>query len=88
MFSTFQTTGLTLGIAIMGAILTSFGAGGAFARTLTAEHHAAFVRGFSTAVTVNAVIALLAAAVAALLLRRRPPRTGQPIVPARDEPRP
>jgi Na+/melibiose symporter-like transporter len=73
-FSTFQTTGLTLGIAIMGAILTSFGAGGAFSRTLSAEHHAAFVRGFSTAVTVNAVIALLAAVLAVLLLRRR--RTG------------
>lgn len=85
-FSTFQTTGLTLGIAIMGTILTSFGAGGVFARTLTAEHHAAFVRGFSTAVTVNAVIALLAAAVAALLLRRRPRRPGLTIMAARDEP--
>ncbi|WP_454852351.1 MFS transporter [Promicromonospora soli] len=70
-FSTFQTTGLTLGIAIMGAILTSFGAGDVFARTLTAEHHAAFVRGFSTAVTVNAGIALMAAVIAALLLRRQ-----------------
>ena len=83
-FSTFQTTGLTLGIAIMGAILTSFGAGGAFARTLTAEHHAAFVRGFSTAVTVNAVIALLAAFIAVPLLRRRRPEpTGPAPTPAR-----
>ena len=84
-FSTFQTTGLTLGIAIMGAILTSFGAGGAFARTLTAEHHEAFVRGFSTAVTVNAVIALLAAVLAVLLLRRRRSgRIGPAHMPARD----
>ena len=75
-FSTSQTTGLTLGIAIMGAILTSFGAGGAFARTLTAEHHRAFVGGFSTALTINAFIALLAAVLAVLLLhRRRPGRT-------------
>ena len=82
-FSTFQTTGLTLGIAIMGAILTSFGAGGAFARTLPGEHHAAFVRGFSTAVTVNAFIALLAAFIAVLLLRRRDPdeRGGRPRLP-------
>ena len=86
-FSTFQTTGLTVGIAIMGAILTSFGAGGTFARTLTAEHHAAFVRGFSTALTVNAVIALLAAAVAAVLLHRRPRRTRLTVVPAPDKPR-
>jgi EmrB/QacA subfamily drug resistance transporter len=77
-FSTFQTTGLTLGIAIMGAILTSFGAGGAFARTLTAEHHEAFVRGFSTAVTVNAVIALLGAVLAALLLRRKSSSRSRP----------
>ena len=84
-FSTFQTTGLTLGIATMGAILTSFGAGGAFARTLTAEHHAAFVRGFSTAVTVNALIALLAAALAVLLLRQKQSgRTGPAHMPARD----
>lgn len=83
-FSTFQTTGLTLGIAIMGAILTSFGAGGAFARTLSAEHHEAFVRGFSTAATVNAVIALIAAVLAVLLLRqRRSGRTGPTHIPAR-----
>lgn len=60
-FSTFQTTGLTLGIALMGVILTSFGPGAAFARTISDEHRAAFVRGFSTALTANAVIALLAA---------------------------
>ena len=79
-FSTFQTTGLTLGIAIMGAILASFGAGGAFTRSLTAEHHAAFVQGFSRAVTVNAVIAVLAAFVAVLLLRRREPARAGPVV--------
>ena len=86
-FSTFQTTGLTLGIAIMGAILTSFGAGGTFARTLTAEHHTAFVQGFSTALTVTAVIAVLAAALAALLLRPRSRETGPTIEPIRDKPR-
>ncbi len=74
-FSTFQTTGLTLGIAIMGAILASFGPGAAFTRTISAEHHAAFVRGFSTALTVNAVIALFAAAVAVVMLRRTPGRS-------------
>ena len=67
-FSTFQTTGLTVGIAVMGAILTSFGPGAAFARTISDEHHAAFVRGFSTALTVNAVIALRAAVLAAFML--------------------
>jgi EmrB/QacA subfamily drug resistance transporter len=88
-FSTFQTTGLTLGIAIMGAILTSFGGGGAFARTLTAEHHEAFVQGFSTAVTVNAVIALLAAALAAVLLRpRTSTHAGPATMPAGDRTRP
>ena len=87
-FSTFQTTGLTLGIAIMGAILTSFGAGGTFARTLSAEHHAAFVRGFSTALTVNAVVALFAATVAGLLLHPGFRRTGPIVPPARAEPAP
>ncbi|WP_121258945.1 MFS transporter [Nocardioides ferulae] len=68
-FSTFQTTGLTLGIAIMGAILASFGPGAAFARTISDAHHQAFVRGFSTALTLNAVIALLAAIIALVMLR-------------------
>lgn len=85
-FSTFQTTGLTLGIAIMGAILASFGPGAAFARTISDEHHAAFVRGFSTALTVNAFIALLAAALAVFMLRPMPPPTGPPFVAASEEP--
>ncbi len=67
--NTFRTTGLALGIALMGAVLASFG-GGAAARPT------AFVDGFSTAVTINAVIALAAAIIAALTLdghrRRRP----------------
>lgn len=68
-FSTFRTTGLTLGIAIMGAILASVGSGGTFVRDLDAQHHAAFVQGFSAAVTVNAAIAAIAAVLAALMLR-------------------
>jgi EmrB/QacA subfamily drug resistance transporter len=77
-FSTFQTTGLTLGIAIMGAILASFGPGAAFARTIGDRHHEAFVRGFSTALTVNAVIALLAAVVALAMLRPTREPSGPP----------
>lgn len=72
-FSTFQTTGLTLGIAIMGAILASVGTGDTFARNPSAQHHAAFVQGFSTALTVNALIALSAAVLAMLTLRPRRP---------------
>ena len=86
-FSTFQTTGLTLGIAIMGAILASFGPAAAFARTVSDEHHAAFVRGFSTALTVNAVIALLGAVVAAFMLRPMPGPPGPPSSPAVEAPR-
>lgn len=67
-FSTFQTTGLTLGIAIMGAILASVGSGATFARDLGEQHHEEFVQGFSTAVTANAVIALVAAVLAASTL--------------------
>lgn len=85
-FSTFQTTGLTLGIAIMGAILASFGPGAAFARDFDAQHHAAFVRGFSTAVTVNAAIALVAAVLAAFMLRPRHLTPESRAVSARDEP--
>lgn len=77
-FSTFQTTGLTLGIAIMGAILASFGPGAAFARTIGDRHHEAFVRGFSTALTVNAVVALLAAVVALAMLRQTHDPSGPP----------
>ena len=87
-FSTFQTTGLTLGIAVMGAILASFGPGAAFARTISDEHHQAFVSGFSTALTVNAAIALLAAVVAFAMLRRAPGPSGLPPGAVSEEPGP
>ena len=87
-FSTFQTVGLTLGIAIMGAILASFGPGSAFTRTISDEHHQAFVNGFSTALTVNAVIALLAAVVALTLLRAPRGSSGTPPGAASEEPGP
>jgi hypothetical protein len=62
----------------MGAILASFGPGAAFARGFDSRHHAAFVRGFSTALTINAAIALLAAGLAALTMRPRPGTTAAP----------
>ena len=68
-FNTFRTTGLTLGVAIMGAILASFGPAAAFARDFDRQHHAAFVEGFSTAVTINATIAFICAGLAAYSLR-------------------
>ena len=64
-FNTFRTTGLALGIAIMGAIVATFGTG---------ERPAAFVDGFSAAVTLNAGIALVGALVAALTLGPLPGR--------------
>jgi MFS family permease len=67
--NTFRATGLALGIAVMGAILTSFGGGGA-------HRQAAFVEGFSTAVTINAAIALAAAITAAFTLRFHLRRAG------------
>lgn len=70
-FNTFRTTGLTLGVAIMGAILVSFGPAAGFARDIDRQHHAGFVEGFSAAVSVNAVIAFAAAALAAFSLRGR-----------------
>ncbi len=72
-FNTFRTTGLTLGVAIMGAILASFGPAAAFAREFDRQHHEAFVSGFSTAVSLNAVIAFAAAGVAAYSLRAPDP---------------
>jgi len=83
-FSTFQTTGLTLGIAIMGAILASFGSGTTFARNLTAQHHADFVRGFSTALSVNSAIALFAAVLASLMLRSHRPTPDSELFSASD----
>jgi hypothetical protein len=68
-FNTFRATGLTLGIAIMGVILASFGRGAAFSRGFGPAHHAAFAQGLSTAVTLNA---LIAAVTAALTIRPRP----------------
>ena len=69
-FNTFRTTGLALGVALMGAILASFGPAAAFTRDFDRQHHTAFVDGFSAAVSVNAVIAFAAAALAAYTLRR------------------
>ena len=72
-FNTFRTTGLTLGVAIMGAILASFGPAAAFGRNFDRQHHAAFVDGFSAALTVNAIIAFIGAALAAYMLRNKTP---------------
>lgn len=69
--NTAQAAGLALGIAVMSVILTSFGPNAAFDRTLDAAHHAAFVDGLTTALTVNAAIAGAAALLAAILLRPR-----------------
>jgi len=74
-FNTFQATGLALGIALMGAILTSFGPNAAFDRDFDERHHVAFVQGFSTALAVNAGIAVFAAALAAFMLR---PKRSEP----------
>jgi len=79
-FNTFRTTGLALGIALMGAIVAANGPAALFSSTFDAAHHAAFVQGFSTALVVNAVIALVGAGLAAYLLRPRdatltPPRS-------------
>lgn len=60
--NTFRWTGLALGIALMGAVLTSGAGAGSSGR-------AAFVNGFSNATTLNAGIALAAAATALLTLR-------------------
>jgi hypothetical protein len=64
--NTFRWTGLALGIALMGAVVSSAG-------RATATRRATFVHGFSHAVTINAAIAALAAAVALLTLRGHPP---------------
>jgi EmrB/QacA subfamily drug resistance transporter len=78
-FNTFQATGLALGIALMGVILTSFSPDAAFSRVLDSRHHAAFVEGFSTALTINAAIAIFGAVVAAVMVgskRRQVGATG------------
>jgi len=81
-FNTFQATGLALGIALMGAILTSFGPDAAFKREFDDRHHRAFVEGFSTALMVNAGIAVFAAGLAAFTLySRRRIDAGPPSAP-------
>lgn len=59
--NTFRATGLAFGIALMGAVLAASGGG-------AGQRPAAFVDGFSSAVTINAGIALAAAIIAALTL--------------------
>lgn len=76
-FNTFRTTGLTLGIAIMGAILASFGPA-EFSRALNSSHHAAFVAGFSRALILNVIIALGAAVLAAGTLEAPAPAPSRP----------
>ena len=75
--NTSRATGLALGIALMGAVLAS---GGGSPRPQV------FVEGFSTALTINAMIAIAAAIVAALTLggaHRRPrPSSASPTSPA------
>ncbi len=77
-FNTFQATGLALGIAIMGVILTSFGPDAAFARGFDARHHAAFVEGFGVALSINAGIAIFAAVLAAVMVSPKRPGVGTP----------
>jgi MFS family permease len=72
--NTFRWTGLALGIALMGAVVSSASGG-------TDAGRAMFVDGFSHAVTINAAIALIAAAVALLTFRGRAPRRRRPRAP-------
>ena len=65
--NTFRATGLSLGIALMGAISAAFGAS-------SLGRPQAFVDGFSTALKVNAGIAVLAAVIAALTMRSLGPK--------------
>ena len=62
--NTSRATGLAVGIALMGAVLASTGGG-------AGERPAAFVDGFSTAVTVNGVNAIVTAIVAAITISGR-----------------
>lgn len=68
-FNTFRTAGLALGIALMGAIVAANSPAALFSRTFGAAHHEAFISGFSTALVVNAAIALGGAGLAASMLR-------------------
>lgn len=70
-FSTFRLTRAGARGRDHGAILAAFGPGAAFARGFDSRHHAAFVDGLSTALTVNVAIALFTAVLAALMMRRR-----------------
>lgn len=65
-FNTFRMTGLAAGIAFMGAILTT----STSATTTAGQRHQLFVSGLSSALTVNAAIALGAAILAIALLPR------------------
>jgi len=80
-FNTFQAAGLALGISLMGLILTSFGPGVAYGPEQSAAHDAAFITGFSTALSINSAVALAAAGVAFVMLRpsrKAPPHGGPP----------
>ena len=82
--NTFQATGLALGISVMGIILTNFGPQAAFSVAASAAHHAAFIAGFSIALTINGILAILTAAFAALMLRPRTPGRSSPRRTAQD----
>lgn len=69
--NTSQAAGLAFGIALMGAILGSFGLDSA-GELAPLAHHDLFVQGFSAALTINSVIAALAAVIALVLFRRDP----------------
>lgn len=71
LLNTFQATGLALGIAVMGLILTANGPNAAFDRT-AAQKADQFVQGFSAGLMVNAVIAVATAIVGFILLRPFP----------------
>lgn len=83
-FNTFRTTGLALGIALMGAIVAANGPAALFSSAFDAAHHAAFVRGISTALVVNAAIAFGGAGLAAYLLRPRGETLAPPGSPTED----
>ncbi len=79
--NTSRATGLALGVALMGAVLAASGGG-------AADRPEAFVDGMSTAVTINAVIAMVAAAIAALTFAapHRPHRHVESVTPNRPDP--
>ena len=78
-FNTSRTTGLALGIAVMGAVLASGGAG--------TGDPAAFADGFARAVAVNAGIAAVGALVALRTLGGPDVASGDVVAPAAPQPR-